>query len=226
MKLRWFSAETMAEFNAQYPNRKPDPEKHFAMPWLSDSGNDFGLGDTRTNQKKLDHFLTLQTEVLEEDEHDCFFLVGDWTSGGYLIKYNKQDKLIYYYCKFDVAPPTKLFPHIVTQVEVWRAQTQVGGMARKFLFEFLFPRFGAIQSDRIHTERGKEFWKSILGTAQQLRLGIAVVIQGQIHLKHPDSSLHAFIDEVDTWHKGPEHKQADMEIQFLIFDPKYLEGLQ
>lgn len=210
------------DFNKHFPPREKTDLEKYAMPWISDSGNDFGLGDERTNRKKLDLYLQNKTEVLEEDGDFEFFLSGSWEESGYLIKWEKKTRLIYYYCKFQVSGPTKFFPHILTQTEVWRAMTQPDGMARKFLFDFLYPKYQAVTSDRIHTERGKEFWITILATANNKGLGIAVVDRDRIFTKPKEMSLRDFIEEVNTWKSGKENKEREMQIQFMFYDPSLL----
>lgn len=217
---------SQVDFDRMFPKKTKEEMDRIAMPWISDSGNDFGLSDPKSNRKKLEHYLENKTETLEENDKYEFFLFGSWTDWGYLIKYDKKEKLILYYCKFQVSPPSKLFPHIVTQTEVWRALNQVQGMAKKFLLGFLYEKFGAVMSDKIHTPRGEEFWRAILATAEDMGLGIAVVGSSQITPKTKEESLNDFFKRVDTWKSGPENKERETQIQFMFFDPKYLQDMK
>ena len=212
MKLRIVSS---TEFSKIFPNTTK-----IAMPWLSDTGKDFGLSKELSNQKKLQLYLQNETEVLEEDENYKFFMSGSWNSFGYLIRMSKKLNLIVYYCKFQVQPPTRFFPNIVTQVEVWRAIDQPAGMAKKVFFDILLPKFKAVMSDTIHTRRGKEFWQILLATADSLNLSIAVVMNGEIVVKPKDLYLRNFYEKIKTWGNSLENKKRDTQIQFMIFDPE------
>lgn len=191
------------------------------MPWISDTGNDFGLENQIQNQKKLKIYLEQETEVLEEDENYKFFLAGNWDNFGYLVKYDKKENLIVYLCKFEVSQGTQLFPHLVTQTEVWRALKEMPGIAKRVFFDILYPKFGAILSDRIHTERGKEFWISCLKEADRKGLGIGFKYDNPVFLKPKDMSLENFFQELNTWPRGAENKERGMAIQFLICNPSY-----
>jgi hypothetical protein len=221
MKLR---LGTWEEYVKQNPGPAKDDPRRYAMPWLSDTGNDFGLGDERTNRKKLELYLKNVSEVIEEDEEYQLFLSGSWKDGGYLIKQDKKRELIVYYCKFNVRASIKTFPHIVTQAEVWRTDDQPEGMAKKILFDILYKKYKAIMSDRIHTELGRRFWRGILALANRKSLGIAFVFNDQIIPKTLNFDLFDFFKEVDTWKSGPENKEKEMAKQFMIFDPEYLKG--
>lgn len=193
------------------------PGIKFGTPWISDTGNDFGLENLLQNRKKLELYLKQETEVLEEDESYKFFLAGSWDTFGYLVKYDKKENEIVYLCKFQVVNLEPIFSKVVTQTEVWRALKSMPGIAKRVFFDILLPKYGAILSDKIHTERGKDFWINCLGEALAKGLDVGVVAGKQFYEKPKDLSLGSFLSEVDTWKKGLENKERDEQIQFVIY---------
>lgn len=194
------------------------PGVKIGMPWISDTGNDFGLENLVQNRKKLQLYLEQETEVLEEDEDYKFFLAGSWDDFGYLVKFDKKENEIVYLCKFQVSSLAPAFSKVVTQTEVWRALKTMPGIAKKTFFEILIPRYGAILSDKIHTERGKEFWVSCMEEALRKGLKVGVVAGPRFFNKPEEITLEAFLKEISTWNKGKENKERDTKIQFLIFE--------
>jgi hypothetical protein len=187
-----------------------------AMPGLCDV-TDFGLSDERKNAKKAIILLGKKKESLEETPTHDFFRTGDWESGGYLVLYNKEWKLISYLVKFEVHNGVMNFRRLVTQVAVWQSLTDPAskGRAEKVFFEILLPKYKAIMSDKLQTPRGRDFWIRNMALADSRGYQIAFVDQDKrtIEIYQKNTTINRWIQNMNTWGTHVKHEGE----KFLIF---------
>jgi hypothetical protein len=136
-----------------------------AMPYLCDS-TDFGLSDEKANRK--------HARLLMEKPHKLIYDLGDGVhvyqtgsaQGGSLFLYNPATGLIGYYVHYK-AMHKSLTGGTVTQTAVWRSleEAKSKGLTMRVVFDYFLHHYPAIMSDKIQTDRGRDFWVDLMSQA-------------------------------------------------------------
>lgn len=149
----------------------------FAMPSLTDS-TDFGLTSEAANRKMVQHLRKLKpTKVRDWKYGSIIETVG--TEKGYYFIIDPDTDLLVYLVKFTRQNKKLIGGSNGAQTAVWRAldsDISEGGLAKTVFFDILLPRFGTMMSDSVQTERGRDFWISLLGHAIKRNKGNAYLI--------------------------------------------------
>lgn len=196
-------------------------EKVTAMPYLCDS-TDFGLGKDAANHKfarqlmEKRHKLVL---VYELGDGVNVYRSGSMQNGS-LFMYNPATEIIGYYVRYETVKK-KLTGHTVTQTAVWRAlqEPKASGLTKRVVFEYLLAHYPAIMSDKMQTERGRDFWIDLMFQALARGYRVALADFNMQHLHEIDNAA-----ELRLWYSGDdEHQPAwgdlnrHMALRFIIF---------
>lgn len=118
--------------------------------------------------------LPSATEI-ETIEGKKLYREGTAYNGSYFLV---KAGLIGYYMEYEVHAAHFEGLHSVTQTSVWR-KLGAGvpkGMASRGLFKYLVPKYPAVMSDKIQTDRGRDFWVDIMGDALEKNLAVELVV--------------------------------------------------
>jgi hypothetical protein len=182
------------------------------MPRLL-SEQDWPIADEEVNRATLAKLLPNATE-LETIEGNKLYREGTAYNGSYFFV---KAGLIVYYMEYEVHAAHFSGLHSVTQTSVWR-KLGAGvpkGLASHVLFKYLVPKYPAVMSDKIQTDRGRDFWVDLMGDALDKKLIVELVILNK-NVVIPITSekdLNAFTQgDFNAWGKGLQYEQ----LRFLI----------
>lgn len=194
-------------------------EKVTAMPYLCDS-TDFGLSDETANKKYAAKLMAKpHTAIRDLNDGVVLYRSGSATDGS-LFLYNPATQLIGYFVRYETANK-KLVGHSVTQVAVWRSleEPKSRGLALWVVFDYFLKHYPAIMSDKMQTDRGRDFWIDLI--SQALARGHRVALADfNLHKVH-EIENHAELrlwnsgsgDATDAWGQLNRH----MALRFIIF---------
>lgn len=144
--------------------------------------------------KKVGSWNTIPLWLTGSDKDGCYFLAEADTKA--------QDGILYF-VKYSVVrlPRAAGLGAAVRQVLVWRnPKVGVGpaGVAHHVFFNVLLPKYGALVTDRLQTQRGQQFWE--FAVAEALRRGLIVELLNQSKQKtkrvHSTEELYGLRDTI------------------------------
>lgn len=190
-----------------------------AIPSLCDS-TDFGLSKYSFNSQTLNDLKkrTSLEELAKLTDNLRLYHFGSPEQGGYFVENISKGEIVYYmkYKKFDkklVGVPS------VTQTAVWQSLTGglISGFAKLFVFTHLLKEYPAILSDKLQTERGRDFWIRLMDQALEKGYKVGLVdFNGQkVHLIPDENSL-------SQWYRLDEgawswHSNKHQGLRFVIY---------
>jgi hypothetical protein len=182
------------------------------MPRLL-SEQDWPIADEEVNRATLAKLLPNATE-LETIEGNKLYREGTAYDGCLFLQ---QEGFISYYMEYLVHSAHFNEVHSVTQTSVWRSLSPANpeNIASYVMFKYLVPKYPAVMSDKIQTERGRDFWVSIMSKALKKNLVVELVALHK-NLVIPitsDAELRQFTrGDLNAWGKGLQYEQ----LRFLI----------
>ena len=181
-----------------------------AMPRLV-SDQDWPIADPEVNKATLVKLLDTATQVAVSDGNVLYRDGSPYDGSYFLVK----EGFICYYMEYVVHAAHFEGTHSVTQTSVWRSLSPSvpRGLPAHVVFKYLVPKYPAVMSDRIQTERGRDFWIDLMAQALEKNLSVEIVpltTRKVFPIKSQEELREWVATKSGAW--GLQHEQ----IRFLI----------
>ncbi len=186
-----------------------------ALPQLI-SGQDFGLSDVENNKKML---AELKSDPTFKQVKIGSTLLGQVSDRLGLTLFFENRSLIRYYVQVTKAQFSGI-PNAVVQTAVWRtpASGVAPGLTSK-VFNRLIEKYGAIVSDKLHTDRGRDFWIDQLALAFDHGRKVGFLNKGQLVEIDAQEDLSRYLDSKNFSYGWGDNAQFQ-NYRFVIFKEK------
>jgi hypothetical protein len=196
-----------------------------AIPSLCDD-EDFDLADPAKNRRKLTGLMARRPTQWGDDNElgEGLVLYRLGTPGGtggsvFLTATDPGGSLIAYFMEYKRITKS-VIGSSVTQTKVWRARGMgvPSGFVQGMMLGPLLDEFGAVMSDRLQTEDGKDLWVDFMGLALREKLHVALVDLPHRQVRPLRSSSDLREWSADTKGAGPWawHSRKHQGLRFLI----------
>ncbi len=131
---------------------------------------------------KFDHDLIYNSQIAIKVEKNGKN-IGNFKVGNnvnFRIFKEVEDDLVYYNLLYPDQPIIAV-SHTVREIDggiesldIWQS-IQTRGLSRYWIFDFILKNYKFMMSDKIHTARGKEFWKRLIDDSLDKKLNVFVL---------------------------------------------------
>lgn len=186
-----------------------------AFPQLI-SSQDFGFGDEKENSKELQ-------QLLADPSYKTIKLAGQVFGMVVLDKYEtalfiQRKNLITYYVQIMRISLVGVGPSVV-QTIVWRSLIGAPSNITSKVFLALLSKYGSIVSDKLHTDRGRDFWITQLWKAFDAGHKIGLYSNGHVVELDTEEDLTNYLNPTHFLH--PWGKSENFQnFRFVIFKEK------
>lgn len=183
------------------------------------SGQDFGLGNPITNKEFLEKLLKDSTYKTVKFAGQTFHKVnwGNLEIGLFLT----DGEFIVYYVQLKTLALQDLGP-VVVQTIVWRSLTDAPYGITSKVFKYILNKYQIIASDKVQTERGREFWITRLSEAFNSGNRIGLWSNGTLVDIDTKKELKDYVNEKHILHPWGKAEHFG-NFRFVIFKEKRIQ---